>query len=392
MPGANPRKILIVSRLNPEPNCGSSIHTEDLVCYLRAEGHDVHYLYLGPQGDYDWARTTVDALYFQQGHGKGASEFDGRVEDWEKAYVAEICGRIFPDVVMADYSWMGDIFDDPYFQNNPTVRKMILVHDLRVRIVPCYVMMGIMRPEMNRWTDEMEGAMLSKADAIITLNSEDQEKAAAISGNVRTLRMGISAVRADAAPAVRIPARCIYVASNLPENVIALKWLLKFVWPRVIAAHGEASLSVCGTIGENVSLHAKAGGLDAGELRRMNVQILGRVKDLGEHYAASEIALVPHFMRGGIKIKHMEAITHGLPVVCSRAGADGLPETVNSSSLAADKAEAFADNILMLMKNREKLEWMRQNTASQALRMTRGRAYREVGEYLGQGVPRQTLV
>ena len=315
MPSPNSKKILIVSRLNPEPNCGSSIHTEDMVCYLKGEGHRVHYLYLGPQGNYDWARTSVDALYFQQGHGKGASEFDGRVEDWEKAYVAETCAKILPDVVMADYSWMGEIFDDPYFGNNPALRKMIFVHDLRVRILPCYVMMGIVKPELNRWTDEAEGAVLSKADALITLNREDQVKAAAISCNATTLRAGISAPRVDAVATARVPARCIYVASNLQENVIALKWLLRFVWARVIAAHPEASLDVCGTIGENPSLHAKAGGFDAGELSRMNVRILGRVQDLGGHYASSEIALVPHFMKGGIKIKHMEAITHGLPVV-----------------------------------------------------------------------------
>ena len=82
----------------------------------------------------------------------------------------------------------------------------------------------------------------------------------------------------------------------------------------------------------------------------------------------------------------MEAITHGLPVVCSREGADGLPETINQSSLVADRDVQFADHILLLMKNREKLEWMRQNTVSQALRMTRERAYREIGNYLGYGL------
>jgi glycosyltransferase involved in cell wall biosynthesis len=392
MPSAHSKKILIVSRLNPEPNCGSAIHTEDLVCYLKGEGHRVHYLYLGPQGNYDWARTSVDALYFQQGHGKGACEFDGRVEDWEKAYVAETCERVSPDVVMADYSWMGDIFDASYFRANPTIRKMTFVHDLRVRILPCYVMMGIVKPENNRWTDEMEGAVLSKADALIMLNREDQAKAASISCNATTLRVGISAPRVEPITTERVPARCIYVASNLQENVIALKWLLKFVWPRVIAAHPEASLCICGTIGENPSVLAKPGSPEAAAMDRMNVQILGRVDDLGEHYAASEIALVPHFMKGGIKIKHMEAITYGLPVVCSRDGADGLPETINFSALVADKDTQFADNILMLMKSGEKLEWMRQNTVSQALRMTRERAYREIGNYLGYGLAAQTLV
>src|SRR5580698_9863398 len=258
MPSANSKKILIVSRLNPEPSCGSAIHTEDMVCYLRGEGHRVHYLFLGPPGDYDWSRTSVDALYFQQGAGRGVTIFDAEVEEWEKAYVAETCERVCPDVVMADYSWMGGIFDAPYFQNNPHIRKMTFVHDLRVRILPCYVMMGIIKAEKNRWTDEVEGAVLSKADALILLNREDQAKAAAISCNATTLRVGISAPRVEVPPTARVPARCIYVASNLQENVIALKWLLRFVWPRVVAAHGEASLSVCGTIGENTSLHAKA--------------------------------------------------------------------------------------------------------------------------------------
>ena len=47
---------------------------------------------------------------------------------------------------------MGAIYDDAYFSENPSVKRVIFVHDLRVRIMPSFIKMGLLKNEQNLWT------------------------------------------------------------------------------------------------------------------------------------------------------------------------------------------------------------------------------------------------
>ena len=60
----------------------------------------------------------------------------------------------------------------------------------------------------------------------------------------------------------------------------------------------------------------------------------------------AQIALVPHWMMGGIKIKHIEAISYGLAVVCTPGRrADGLPEAIGYSRARRRNAPEFAQHL-----------------------------------------------
>ena len=285
-------------------------------------------------------------------------------------------------MVIADYSWMGSIYDSAYFQENPRVRKIIFVHDLRVRILPCFVQMGLLRSEANTWTDEREGKLLARADALLTLNNEDRQKAASLAPQARVLKMGMSVSPRQMDPTAAVPGRCLYVASEANENLFALMWLLKYAWPRVVAAHPSASLVVCGGVGEQLQGVLKSGDDWLGSVDHLNVWIEGRKDDLEPYYASAQIALIPHWMRGGIKIKHVEAIAHGLAVVSTPAGVDGLPEAVNRSALVAEMPEEFADHVIRLIGDEKALAAMRRNSRELALRLTPEAVYREVADYL----------
>ena len=87
-------------------------------------------------------------------------------------------------------------------------------------------------------------------------------------------------------------------------------------------------------------------------------------------------------MMGGIKIKHIEAIAHGLAVVCTPSGADGLPEAIGHSALVAEMPEEFADHVIRLLGDEEALQAMRRNSRDLALRLNPEAVYREVADYL----------
>jgi glycosyltransferase involved in cell wall biosynthesis len=355
---------------------------EDLIRCLKSHACDVAYLALCPPNGADLSRSSVDTAFFLEAGEFTPVAFDEVAQDGERRAVHKICLKVMPQIVIADYSWMGALFDDVYFKENPSVRKAIFVHDLRVRIVPSYVKMGLMKSEENLWTEEREGKLLARADVLLTLNEEDKRAARSMAPGARTLRMGMSVSPQYVDPSSAVPGRCIYVASGANENLFAVIWLLQHVWPRVLAADRSASLIICGSICDQIKMLINSGQGGLGNLDDLNVGLEGRKDDLRPYYASAQIALVPHWMMGGIKIKHIEAIAHGLAVVCTPAGADGLPEAVGYSALVAEMPAEFANHIIRLMRVGSALEGMRRNSRNLSLKMTPDSVYKEVTDYI----------
>jgi hypothetical protein len=376
------KKVLVVSRSSPNPIDGSTMHMDDFLQYLKNCKYEVHYLALCVPKTIEIDKSCVDITYFPESHEILPIPYDSLVNEREQMILQNACDKAMPAVVIADYSWLGGIFDNPFFRLNPLVKKMIFVHDLRVKILPSYVKMGILRAEHNTWTNEIEGELLSKANVAITLNDQDKNLVQEIAPKVHALKMGMSVAPKYIDKSAVIANRCIYVASNCRENIIAILWILKFVWPLVSKEIPSASLMICGSIGEKLKENANSDPDFQATLVRMNILLVGRVENLTQHYALAQIAIIPHWMMGGIKIKHIEAIAHGLPVVCTEAGADGLPEAINQSAFIADTPNLFAVHILRLFKNPHLLEEARKNSREISLRLTPEIVYQEVGQYL----------
>jgi glycosyltransferase involved in cell wall biosynthesis len=72
------------------------------------------------------------------------------------------------------------------------------------------------------------------------------------------------------------------------------------------------------------------------------VRLHGFVQDLAPLYAAADVAVVPVRAGGGTRIKVLEAFAHGVPVVTTSLGAEGIDAADGEHLLFADDAEAFA--------------------------------------------------
>ena len=93
----------------------------------------------------------------------------------------------------------------------------------------------------------------------------------------------------------------------------------------------------------------------------------GAVRDLGPCYAAADAAIVPLRAGGGTRIKILEAFAHGVPVVSTPVGAEGLEAGDGEHLLLGENAEAFARRCAELMASPE----LRRSLAERALRLVR---------------------
>lgn len=126
----------------------------------------------------------------------------------------------------------------------------------------------------------------------------------------------------------------IYIASGNPHNVAGITWFITDVLPHLTDVKIHIAGKICNSIGDHPNI-IKHGILD----------------DLGEFYANAKIAICPMLSGTGIKIKVLEALSYGLPVVTNRRGVDGLVNKKENGCIVTDSGQQFAQNIEALMKN-----------------------------------------
>ena len=55
----------------------------------------------------------------------------------------------------------------------------------------------------------------------------------------------------------------------------------------------------------------------------------------------------------GIKIKNVESLGYGIPLVTTSVGAKGLEEKANTAFLVADNPQEFALKVIMILSNKQ---------------------------------------
>ncbi len=93
----------------------------------------------------------------------------------------------------------------------------------------------------------------------------------------------------------------------------------------------------------------------------------GYVKDVSEFYNKAKVFIAPVLSGAGIKIKNLEAIIYGVPVVTTPLGVDGLNSvSENGGVTVANTAEEFAQELSSLIADEERCRSQREVALSWA--------------------------
>jgi glycosyltransferase involved in cell wall biosynthesis len=80
-----------------------------------------------------------------------------------------------------------------------------------------------------------------------------------------------------------------------------------------------------------------------------HVEVTGRVPDVRPAYARADVSVVPLWIGGGTRVKALEALAMGVPVVSTPLGCEGLDVRDGGSVLIGRTDEELADAIVALM-------------------------------------------
>jgi O-antigen biosynthesis protein len=99
-------------------------------------------------------------------------------------------------------------------------------------------------------------------------------------------------------------------------------------------------------------------------LARPGLDLIGHVEDLAELYGAARVAVAPVRYGAGVKIKVIEALQHGVPVVTTTVGAEGLPPDLRDLVAVSDDPVVTADLLVELCTDRR--AWARRRLRIEA--------------------------
>jgi glycosyltransferase involved in cell wall biosynthesis len=132
-------------------------------------------------------------------------------------------------------------------------------------------------------------------------------------------------------------------AMDWRPNIDAMVFFLREVLPLLKKREKDIRFVIAGRNPDPSIHHATSGD--------PNVEITGTVDDIRPYLGGADVAVVPLRIGGGSRLKILEAMSLGMPVVSTTIGAEGLEVQDHLNILIADSPERISDSILLLLRN-----------------------------------------
>lgn len=126
-------------------------------------------------------------------------------------------------------------------------------------------------------------------------------------------------------------------------NVDAVTFFCRQILPRIRAAVPGAGMWIVG-INPTPEVYALAGN---------GVHVTGRVADVQPYYRQSSVCVVPLRAGSGVRVKILEAMALGRPVVTTSVGCEGLDVVDGTHLVIADDPHTFAEKTVQLLTDPE---------------------------------------
>ena len=131
-------------------------------------------------------------------------------------------------------------------------------------------------------------------------------------------------------------------------NTDAVFWLAQDIFPLVLQKFPDAILYIIGRNPPRALLSLAAA--------KPQIKVLGFVDDVTTYLRRCSVFAAPLRFGGGVKIKILHAMAHGIPVVTTKIGAEGIEGMQSETVVVGDTTQRLADSISSLFADIERAE------------------------------------
>ncbi len=371
---AEETKVMRILFLTPKPPYppvdGSSLASWQMIEGLAARGHDVAVLYLTTpkHRDTGMPRPPRPSLSFTRAYADTSFSLVRLAGTWHPAappylvrrFHVEEARRQLAALLEAqpyDVIQFEGLMMVPYLSEvrrlQPKAQAVYRAHNTEYRIwrslaahapsLPQRLLYRLQARQLERYERHIARAF----PLIVPISDDDAAlfRGWSPSSRVVTIPYGVVPV-SPLPPAAGGPPVLLFLgALDWRPNVQGLLWFIREVWPSLHQAFPAVRLRLAGRAPSPSFLHQ----LQALSHHDGSIEVLGEIAETTPFYRSGSLFLVPLLAGSGIRIKILEAMAHGLPVVSTSAGAAGLPVTHGKNIFIADRPEEMISAIRTLL-------------------------------------------
>jgi len=254
-----------------------------------------------------------------------------------------------PDLIQAEFSVMGQYLAP---LGSPGVPRVLTVHEPGM-VAAAHrgkgsrgLARGLVAIQQGTWS-RYERRLIDSAEAVVAFTAEDLEVMKSLSpGGGRTcftiIPFGVVVPESlPPRPADLSPVILFIGNYRHPPNLVAAERLVTAIFPEVRRQVPDVRLRLIGP-----NLPPGLQGLDG-----QGVETPGFVADLRPHMQDASVIVAPMRTGGGMRVKVLEALASGRPLVSTRLAAAGLDVTDGKELLLADSDRELADAIVALLRD-----------------------------------------
>lgn len=210
-------------------------------------------------------------------------------------------------------------------------------------------MQGHQNESMVNRIRERESSLYKYADAFIACSNKDKDTL--LKMNDQKIRGGVvpNGVTIHNGFPIKDDKSCslIFCGSlHYPPNAEAMLWFYHDIWPLLVKQLPQLTLTI---ITDQV-LPPQLENLTDDK----SIYISGQVPDVKTFYNKATVAIVPLKSGSGTRLKILEAMSLGVPVVSTSKGAEGLDYTNDRHLIVSDDARGFSEQLISLLNNKTK--------------------------------------
>jgi polysaccharide biosynthesis protein PslH len=263
----------------------------------------------------------------------------------------ELCARETYDVVHVEHSSLTIYLDGLKFQNNPytilTLHNVDYARNVRVMAnTPAGIYKLFLYYNQLKFK-QWETDSIMRYDKVITVSGTDKEtiEEMGVSGAIDVVPNGVDTEKLQMIPRRSASRSILFVASMDSEaNHDGAMFFLEQIFPLVKKRVPDASLYL---VGRNPRQELKAFDHTDG------IVVTGEVPEVRQYYEKAAVAVVPLRSGGGTRLKILEAMALGIPVVSTAVGCEGLNVEDGKHLVVADDPRLFAEAVIDIFDNDE---------------------------------------
>jgi sugar transferase (PEP-CTERM/EpsH1 system associated) len=198
-----------------------------------------------------------------------------------------------------------------------------------------------------RLLKEYEGRVCRQFDAVLAVSREDKtalEEAARQKLDIHVIPIAIDTNEVTVIEREPDPSHILHIGTMYwPPNIDGVLWFAHEVYPLIRQQRPDVCFDIVGARPpqEIVALDSDGTG----------IHVTGYVADPTPYLQRAALMVVPLRAGGGMRVKILNAMAQGLPIVSTKLGAEGIGVTNGENILMADTPADFAAAVLRLLED-----------------------------------------